>query len=753
MSAVPGSIFALEFEALTLSTEFPEPIPLPMSGGLPTNPLNFPANWEAEISIQTRWQTDVTRPSDSSRTERWSLSSRPSKRMKAKISGLSKDESHAVLQAAFRHTEAFGSPVPLYPDAVAVTSATGLVIQGDFRRRRFFTNGRVVVFPSRHTVLRGDNVVFHAILKEITPTAITIDAAPRAITNLDMVVPCFDAELIEQNSGTSQTNDLWETEIEWNEVEGASALPALWPACTPGNAEILSPVCEILDGLPIFPFDPNWADGIDVSPSRDMESNPSGRSRIQSPGGPPFHTIRMTLTGYDRERSWNILRFFDSMRGRAGDFYLIHPLRPWTFNAVPATDRAYIKAVGSVEGILFFRKVVLTRANGTKITRHINDVVDLGDRFSLVFSVALPDTAFVDVQPIMVCNFESDTIEESWATTEVIPSMEVVMIENTDPGPTSATNQTELLFGPVFPAFLEIEGLNLLFRAGTGCARDDGLISSAVPSSAAVPRSSLDSRVARWTDNSAGPDRQQRQDRVPRVLVDTTGRPSLIRFPQNFENNKQLSILEPTFSLDFQTLTTTPTSQRSLWSSDGWTVTICFSPTSFNYASSDRYLIRIEDASGAVFSLRIDSNGFTGPGRVRVAAKDAAGGGHSTGFSVDLYDPLQFPAAVYITVRVSASDNKLRVWANGQQALTASLACPGGLWLSSIYTISQWFGGLSTGPNLPEPSFLKDLFGKFGCANLLVSYDRPLDIDDVNKVHLIVSDMFRTTKATSSLYA
>lgn len=748
MSAVTGKVHALEFEALTLSTEFPIPIPLPLSAGLPINPTVFPANWEGEISIETRWRTDVTRPKGSNRTERWSLATRPSRRLRAKISGLSKDESHALLQAAFRHTDAFGAPVPLYPDAVNVTSAAGVVIQGDFRRRRFFTQGRVVVFPLTHSTKKSDNTVFHATIQEITPTSCTIDAAPRTITSRDVVIPCIDTELLTEASGTAHTDTVWETEMEWNEVEGASTLPALWPPCVPGNAEILSPICEILDDLPIFPFDPNWGAGIEITPTREIDSDSVGRSNVQNADGLPFHVIRMTLQGYDRERSWNILRFFDSMRGRAGDFYLIHPLRPWTFNAVPAVDRVWIKAVGDREAVIrYFRRVVLTRADGTKVSRYLNNVADLGDRFSLVFSVNLPDTAFVDVQPIMVCNFDSDSIEEGWATTEIAPALELTINENPDPGNSSATNQTELQFGPVFPAFLGIEGLNLLFRAGNGCVRDDGQPSCAWPG---------DSRVARWEDTSPGPARQQGQVVVQKSLVDTSGseeRPHLIRFPQSWENNKQLSIVEPTFNLPFQTSALTPASQKRLWSSDGWTMVICFSPTWFNYTPSNRYLARIETPAGMVFSLRIDSVGAGYAFRAGVQAKDASGTLASLGFNRDLYNPIAFPGAVFLTVRVSSSDNRLRVWVNGQQALAGAMVLTGGLWTTQDYTVSNWFDGLTTGNNEPSASFLRDLFGKFGCANLLVSYDRPLDIDDVNALHVMVADMFRTTVAVSTIYA
>lgn len=737
-------ITALGFESLVFSTEEPIPTPLPTELGIPINPMVFRPNWSSEIKLRTRWMTDVTRPDRSNRTERWSLLSRPSRTLSVTLTGMSKDESEAMLQAARQHTKQHGVPVPLYPDAVAASGSSGTTIYGDFSRRRFFRGGRVVVYPAGPSTSKSSGEVFFATVTAVYPDRLDVDSLPRAVTGSDSVAPCIDVEITNEIRGSSLTDSIWEASMSWAEVEGACSLPAVWPSATGGDPSILAPFCSILDNLAVFPFDPNWEDGVGVDISREMESTPSGRGLVKTASAEPTHRFSISLMGYSRERIWNIARFFDAMRGRAGSFYLIHPTRPWRpyspmvqagsltqVRIQPAGDRFAVQDS--------IRKVVLTRADGSMVTRDVSSVIDNGDRFDVVVTPALPDENFVDAQPIFVCGFDSDEIEESWATSEVIPAISLVVVENPSPGDVTAVNQEFFQFQISDHAFQSVPGLNLLLRAGSGCYSSSGALCSAWPGN---------SSIARWVDESGGPPRDSRQKGVVKQMTPfyVSPEPSLIRFPSTFDNNKQTSIASPGFNLGFQTDPSTPVLQRPLWSSSGWTLFLCTSPFVNPTPNDDRPIVHIGDAGGLHFRLLIDTAPVRAiPTRTLLQVKNAAGAEIDVPIIVD-YRLLASP--VLLCIRIGPSS--VQVWVNGTPATsTTSLA---GIWTSSSdYTTSTWFTGVS-GPVSPSSSSIRSLWAAQGCANLVASYNRALSEGETDYINRTISDLFRCGSQAIVLY-
>lgn len=739
---LPIQVTALEFEALALSQERPIPIPIPELLGVPLNPLLFPANWSNTILIETRWQTDITRPKGSTRTERWALTTRPSRTVSSTINGLSKQESHALHQALLKLSDQRGAPTPLYPDAVPVEQVNGLVISGDFRFRRFFEGARVVVMSMRHSSSKSSDEVFLATIDAISPTSLTVDAAPRAITSRDMVIPCIDAEISVPDSVTAFTDTVLEVSVQWQEIEGASTLPGAWPPVEVGNAEVLSPFCSILDGLAIFPFNPNWADSVEITPARDIQTSTSGRSSISHGDGPPYHEISFSVMGYDRESCWKVSRFFDSMQGRAASFYMIHPLSPWEPFAplVPSVDQCRIQPTGDSDAIAhYFKRVVLTRANGEMLTRTLTGTVDNGDHFALLFDEDLPDEDFVSVQPIMICAFDSDTLTEVWSTSTVVSGFELSMSEIPDAGPATAGNEVQLGFELAFPGFEQYGGLNLLVRAGVGCFNAAGEASHAWPGKA--------SKVLTWRDVSRGPNRQNNPVLFEREMVEITGKAELFNFQQEWANNKQPAIAEPYFSLPFQTSTAWPNDTRRLWSPDGWTVCVCFTPHQTTL-TGDRNIIKImRPGSTPAFVVRI-------LGTLLEMDVQQQGAPQTSHTAIGLIGaPLTWGFPVILTFRVDSNANVIHGWANGAPLMSAGgFPLPEGIHLTADYVESLWFSGLAVG--LPPATALevRALYSKYGCANLALSYDNPLPIEDINEIHQTISDMYRTLIVPSTIY-
>jgi len=657
---------------------------------------------------------------------------------------MSREESHAILQSALAYTEYLGSPVPLHCDHAVIDAQSGGTLFGDFRFKRFFVDGRVAIFPSMVLPQRSANSVIFATIVEITPNEMRVSydssTTRTPVPLVDVVCPCMDVELVPSTSGTSQKDDVFEVAFSWEELEGACTLPALWPPTWPDTGEILSPYGPVIDNLPVFPFDPNWAEGVEVELLRDIASDAAGRSTIQEAKGDAYHRFGFKLTGHNRERSWAILRWFDSMQGRAGTFYFLHPQRPWTLLSLPTLDKVRIKPCGDANHVQkYHRRVALIRDDGTMVVRGVSSVADISTSFEITLSTALPDTNFVAAVPIFIAEFEDDVVTETWVSDGVC-TIEFSVVET--PSFASVNGPSGISYQQQNPSFLTIPGCNLLLRAGSGGTPDGVIPSFAWPSGSEVIRF--------WDDTSPGPDRtlapQPLEKRFETVAVGGFSLPTLILFPQQFQNNRQPSILSPRFSFETQVTSELPPNQRHLWGPNGWTLFLVFTPRALTSPASLRTLFHIEGSDGAFIEFHADRNGVAN----RAAVRRALPGGASNSVPITI-DISTLPYTVYMTFRWDRDGvpDHFRVWVNGAKALSAmvSLSLP----TITTYTQSKWFEGFSI-PDAVSAATIAQAFGKFGCANMVLSYNRPLSLSELNQTHKLIADIYRTTQEPSSMY-
>lgn len=739
---MPLKLTSLLIDAMTKASESPVPVPLEraVSSGIPLAPNSFPHDWSIQVRLETRWQTDVTRPYTGSRPEKWALTTRPSRRLTARMVGFGKAEANALLQSVLTYTSVFGVPVPLYCDATPVQAVNGTRIDGDFTRRRFFLGGRIVFYPLRPVPDKGTQGTVFATITELNPRSIVVQFDPsttRTVTTNDMVAPCMDVELTQSAGSTALTDEVLEVEASWEELDGACSLPASWPPTDATNPEILSPFCQIVDNYPVFPFDPNWAEGVDVEVSRDIDSTGSGRSTIQEPKGDPFLRFSMSIMGWNRDRAWNVIRFFDSMQGRAGDFYLVHPLSPFRLDSIPSTSTARIASDGDLEAVKrHYKRLAFFRADGTFVSRKASSYSASAGIFQISLDSPLPDTNFVDVQPLFICSFDHDNLEESWSTSEVVPGFDLSIREEPDPGP---VNVPGISYTPGSPAFLAIPGCNLLLRAGSGCVDDQGQQSLMWPG-----RGSL---VQRWRDMSAGPHRTSSPPPVEKYLerVATPKTARLIRFPLQWQNNGQAAMFDPRFDLAFQTDQSIPIESRHLWSSGGWTLFLCFTPEPL-YSLNQRTLVEIRNNSYHFF-FHLDSGLGLGADRSAFRVQNSGSGANTY---IHLSSPITgLSYSVIVCLRVEGGT--ARVWVNGNRASSVDGGSFFPLGVPTQYTMSRWFEAFDRSHSI-STARISSRFGQYGCANLVASYNRPLDIDEINKIHDMIGDMYRTAITPSTLY-
>ena len=734
---------SLSFETLALAQESPEPVPLQRIGGAPINPMAFPNDWSTEVVLETRWQTDVRRSFRGSRPEKLSLSSRPSRSLEVSVLGVGREEAHALLQSALAHTSQSGVPVPLYCDQVIVKNVLSNRIFGDFRFRRFFSGGRIAIFPGIISPHRNSNSVIYATIDVVTPESIYVTFDPSSTRapdpERDVVCPCIDVELVDSVSGQSDKDDLLNVSFSWKEIDGACSLPAIWPATTFDNPEVLSPYAQIADGLPIFPFDFDWSGGVSVSAVREIDSDTAGRTSIQEIKGLTLQKFDVSLLGYDRERAWAVLRWFDAMRGRSGGFYLLHPHQPWKLQSFPTLSLVRIDLAGDANQIApYFRQLAAIRADGTIVVRKITAVEDVTTAFQITLESPLPDNSFIAVCPILRCSFDQDYVKEIWITDGVC-RMEFSITEEPDMDDTGLTNG--IGFVQQNTNFIEIPDCNLLVRAGIGNYWR-GARSGVWPAG--------QSNSDRWNDETPSPDRQASTPRIEKYFTLSGVSPSqpaqVVRFPQAWQNNGQPAIAVPVAVLQHQLDPLIYPAQKHLWGSSGWTLLLCFTPQPQDglfSPQSDRALMELEATNGNWLRLWIDRAGA--PDGQRVAIQSRISGVVDTKlFSLD---PNTQPYTVFITLRWDGST--FRAWSNGNACLASAQTFP--IPTFDDYVFSRWFSGMASNSPITS-SVLRGTFGVVGCANLVVSYSRPLDIAELNSLHRVVADIYRTHVATSTLY-
>jgi len=751
-------ISALEFDTLVRTAERPEPIPFPVgAGAVPINPMLFPNDWGMEVSLSSRWETDITRAHASSKPEKWSLLSRPSRSLEVSVVGASREESFALLQSAFDYSTRIGFPAPIYPDASVVTgftydsgTATGRVT-GDFRYRRFFIGGRVCFMPLQVNPDTGQNSVIFGTILELGPEEMLVQfitAAYRTVTVLDSVIPCMDVEMAERLTGVNLTDSVYRLSLTWQELDGASALPGTWPAVMPDNAETIAPLCEILDNLPIFPLSPDWSEGVQIEMRKDVSRDRIGRTSVQDPYGVPYHAIELSVMGYDREACWKVVRFFDAMRGRAGSFYMIHPHRPWTLGSFVTSTRILIKAVGSSYGVYsHFKKLVFIRANGEKVTRVAVDASRLsGGLFRVDLDSALPDFNFVEVQPILLCSFEQDDLVERWANTSTVPAFQLSIVEEPNYGTVGTV--ANIGYSEESPGFLGVSGCNLLLKAGVGCYTTVNGVVTRVGAFPQIPQ-----RVSSWEDESRLVARSESTLYGKRRFVQLSGgttNTSVIRWAIPFQNGGELSIKDPYFSYEYQTNSSIPIRNRHMWDPDlalGWTLFLCFSPETYGPdPGTNRDLFDIVSPEGRLV-FRFDSP-TSGAARGRVVNLPTGLASQTWPLTYSLSSDV--PTVVTLQLNFAASPAKIRVWVNGQKAFSTSNDFT--KWTASNYTTSSWFTGFWKNVTT-NSSWIATNYGVSAAANLVASYGRALSAAEIDQVHNIIGTMYKTTVEPVTIYA
>ena len=744
-------ITSTQFEALVQASEEPRPLALDLDAGRPINPLLFPHDWSLQCTLETVWQTDVTE-SINLHQERWSLLPRPLRKQTARFQGTSKKEAYALLQSLQAGSSQFGYPVPIFCDQVKVTGVVAdgprYVISGDFSRRRFFRGGRVVFMALFPDPLQSAESSTFARVLAVAPhqLVVTLDqGTTRAPTSRDLAFPCMDVETLESSSGVALTDSVYTVDITWTEVEGDCSLPACWPAVVAGDSSVLSPFCSIVGGYALFPFSTNWADGVEISTRRRIETHGLGLTVVQDPSGVSFLEFAISVMGYNREASWDVLRFFDAMRGRAGLFLLRHPLSPWSF-------QSYVSGGVRIEGssnpasmLSSTRKAIATLANGDLELVTITDVTELsGGIYQIDWDETLIDDV-VELQPAYVCRFDSDALQETWATDSVIPNMTFGIVEDAQSG--AQVVLSEHLGHTQQPSsFSGVPDIFLLLNAGSNGTSSDAR--------AVRPYPNLPNRVSYWGHSAQN--LQTSTAGLSNVKFGFDASPSttvnrLVLPLPSYRNNGKPYIQNPKFGLSFMLDSSLPVRDRQPWSvEDGWTMFFCVTPYIVPIVQR---VMHFYECVSPEFSLNVtmDDSITAPPARGRLSWSFPGGPGGLPTVLPFTIDRTGTGAPTILTVRFggTANGNTLHVWMNGEAAAAPFVisALPN----ASSFSVSKLFEGFNNGTAVSAP-LIASYWGNNPGANSVAMYRRALTEGEMNSILTAYSGSYLTDIKPVVLY-
>lgn len=730
-------ITATQLDLLVQSIERPEPVPLRRNLlGAPICPMISTADWSQSVSLTSRWLTDVTKPIGGKR-QAMVLSSRPVRSQTISVVVDSKQKASELLLALLEFSTYSGNPVPLFCDGALVASVNGLLstAQGTFTHRRFFPGGRILFLGlSAHT---------YATVVEVGPSELRYEVdsgATRLPEAGDYVFPCMDSELVTDSSISARTDSVHVASVTWNELEGISCLPAIWPSISPDDGSNALPIAQVIDNKPVFNLEPDWSESPEIGISREFSTDAGSRGGVIETKGDAFLTFSFSLMGYERSRTWKILRWFDLMRGRAGSFWLIHPSKPWAPASSISTSSFTLPSFGSsLSAIRHVRRAAFIRASGEVEIRSISAVSDVGG-LSFSLSTPLPDTDFVDIQPVYLVSFDSDAITETWATDTVVPSISLSMTEQPEHGVVSFVSSMGYREG--FPGLYGIPGMSFLIRAGVECYSADGRPSSVWPSNNFV--------AYEWRDLSTGPKRSFERVGVQKKLIslNTALAPlsALCRFPANESNNGQAVVFSPNYTIPHLFDPLIQEGDKHLWGPDGFTIFLAITPQEHLPSATDLELFHI-NAAGVGIRFFYDRAGQSGAARHALQVR-SAGTWNTLPLTVAIDDK---ETSCCLAIHIDNLAAKARVWLNGTKAAAASLSCvlpvP-----SAVYDFGRFFSAYDTG--LPvSSSRLQQGFLKWGAVSMVTCFSRPLDEAEMNLVLKSMSDSFKTPANPITFYA
>lgn len=430
----------LRIARVTVSALAASPPPISAAASAPASQFYLFHNWDAPSVLETAFSTDVTASSASVSEERRALVDRPYKTQQCLLTNLTRSEATRALYLLLRAAQE-PTLVPVYSSVTFMTGApSGAVVPCDTRYRRFAPGVRVLLYNP------VSEVVEDAVISSMTHTTMTLTGSPSGtFAEGSRVYPLMDCEVIQNASKTLLTDGLSEVDVQFQELQGPTALPPLdlwYPSGRPA-----------FSGIPFLNSYPNWAKGVSIEVQQPGQVSEFGRGTIaRIRGVRPKLLFRFYLTALSREEAWDHLRFFDACMGRLRTFWLQNPLVMFEPVADVETTHADVLAMApddfEVAADEFTTHLMIEEFDGTLTLATVSGATDASGVTRFAFSPSLAGTiSQADIKSITSvhkCRFYTDNMVETWLTDEVC-DLQFQVIEVLEETAASVTNLADSL--------------------------------------------------------------------------------------------------------------------------------------------------------------------------------------------------------------------------------------------------------------------------------------------------------------------
>lgn len=402
----------------------------PLSGfTVPTGLLHYTHNWISGCTLESSYLTDVGQAAETVSEDRRQLQDRPRRVLDVAwdIRGIAAVDAFLVELRRYNQ-ERMG--VPLYPDTseVSQTSASAQrFLYCDTTLRRFFPNGMIAIVEYSGVDGSVTRVQYKKIKEKLgNRLELTTNLDWTATAGTVAVFPLLYVHKVLDIGYEAITEHTFRVKAGFEEVYGKTALPPT-ASDTPSNFSEYA-------GRPIFDVEPNWASPLKVSLVREGSMHALGRGQEEDTRGERHRVHHGFNFQEERTRTWDILRFFDSRRGRLRAFWLTDRENLWTpveinyvsdyISVAPLGDLAAFKEEMDYVGVAL--------SDGTSVVREAVTIEEIAGTWRITLDIPFPvgytASDIVRIGRARLTRNKSDTLKESW-TTNTICSMAVETVE------------------------------------------------------------------------------------------------------------------------------------------------------------------------------------------------------------------------------------------------------------------------------------------------------------------------------------
>lgn len=411
---------------------------IPMTSfGAPAGWELFLHNWARKCRLESAYRTALSSSAEEVSEERTALIVKPYRTIDFQWAIKGNDETNDML-VEFRRVMDETSIVPLYMHAVDLTqdaASASNELYGDFSRGRYNVDGPVVIVQLSHTRNDPNTRVLDWELRNIEARfdekiVLTSGLSQNFPKSTTVVMPLMKVHPQSELEYTLLTNNTIRIDAEFEEIYGDTALPPSFTDLPPGY--------DSYDEIPILSTSPDWQSGLVQRLKREGSRDALGRGKVIYQRGARHRQIHELLFRESGDIAWDLIRFFDTRRGRLLPFWVIDFENVHNVALISNPFVTVSSSIGTLADFQAERDYIgLIMSDGRAIVRRTTAIVENLGAWRITIDENIPagydHTDVVAFGRARLCRMQSDALTEEWDTTNVC-QMRIPVIELMEEG-------------------------------------------------------------------------------------------------------------------------------------------------------------------------------------------------------------------------------------------------------------------------------------------------------------------------------